>query len=330
MKQQPVADDVFFSRQDPEDPRLGEFSRPDSPAATAVLWGYADDEGIRLNGGRPGALEAPAAIRRALYRMTPARSWPRNVLIEDRGDFLPETESLTERLKLAKDMVLRQHLDRGSFLITLGGGHDYGYPDAAGFVEAYADGPEKPLVLNFDAHLDVRPLDRGPTSGTPFRWLLEQHAGKFDFYEIGIQPHCNSPFHWEWAESQGAVILSQESINTKGLKSLAEESIDGALSVSAGASGENASKKRRPLFISFDIDCISAAEAPGCSAPNPHGLKSADLMTLWPWLFQNFDVKGLGLYEISPVLDHDARTSRLAAFLIHASLHELFRQEPSR
>src|SRR5688572_23523424 len=61
----------------PDDPRLGgavEFWAggpvplwPGRP----VLVGFPQDEGVRRNGGRPGAAQAPGEVRRWLYRLTP-------------------------------------------------------------------------------------------------------------------------------------------------------------------------------------------------------------------------------------------------------------------
>src|ERR1700692_1787815 len=61
----------------PDDPRLGEiveFWRGDAAAlrpGRAVLIGFPQDEGVRRNGGRIGAAEAPGEIRGWLYRLTP-------------------------------------------------------------------------------------------------------------------------------------------------------------------------------------------------------------------------------------------------------------------
>src|SRR5437867_3437153 len=61
----------------PDDPRLGEVVeiwRGDAAAlrpGRAVLVGFPQDEGVRRNQGRPGAAQAPAEIRRWLYRLTP-------------------------------------------------------------------------------------------------------------------------------------------------------------------------------------------------------------------------------------------------------------------
>src|SRR5207302_6849163 len=61
----------------PDDPRLGEvteFWRDGPPAlrpGRPVLIGFPQDEGVRRNGGRVGAAEAPREIRRWLYRLAP-------------------------------------------------------------------------------------------------------------------------------------------------------------------------------------------------------------------------------------------------------------------
>lgn len=311
MKLAEIPDNLLFSRQDPEDPRLGEFVRKDEDPSPFTLWGYADDEGISINGGRLGASEAPEHIRHWLYRMSPARSWPRKPLITDRGTWRPEKEKLEERHETVRQAARRIYEKDDSFLITLGGGHDYGFPDGAAFLDAFTQGA-KPLILNFDAHLDVRPVDRGLSSGTPFRRLYEKFSRNFDFFEIGIQPHCNSPFHWEWAISQGATILTLETLRKEnspdGLRRALSECLE--------------PDPKRPLWISLDMDAFSSREAPGCSASWPTGLSAEEMLFAWKWIFQSFDVRGLGVYEVSPPLDVGGKTSKLASLMIYQTLHE--------
>src|SRR3982751_2168079 len=64
---------LFFSRKDPNDPRLGEVtrSRPEDYAASRiVILGCPQDEGVRRNSGRVGAAAAPTAIREQFYKLT--------------------------------------------------------------------------------------------------------------------------------------------------------------------------------------------------------------------------------------------------------------------
>src|SRR5438094_2054025 len=64
---------LFYSRQDPNDPRLGETVRSDTgdyESAELVILGCPQDEGVRRNGGRTGAAAAPNAIREQFYKLT--------------------------------------------------------------------------------------------------------------------------------------------------------------------------------------------------------------------------------------------------------------------
>jgi formiminoglutamase len=286
----------------PQDPRMVTrlVSKPDQ--ADCILIGYPDDEGIQLNGGRVGAHQGPDEIRKAFYKMTTGQLPPFSIF--DGGNIGNEI-SLKDRHSLAEE-VLENYYRAGKFNLTLGGGHDYGYPDAQAFLNAYKASKKKPVVINFDAHLDVRPLDQGLTSGTPFYRLLLENPGQFHFFEVGIQEHCNSTHHVHWCQEQGGKILSLEHIRAKGLlKSL-----------------KNATTrfKGHPCFLSVDIDAFSSTEAPGCSQSWPTGLSSEEFFPAFDFLFQNFDVRGLGIYEVSPPLDLVPLTSRLAALILYRSL----------
>src|SRR6185312_1348287 len=67
----PTDSKLFFSKNDPLDPRLGDLVKTSTDGADVVIMGYPDDEGVRLNGGREGAEFGPAEIRHWLYRTTP-------------------------------------------------------------------------------------------------------------------------------------------------------------------------------------------------------------------------------------------------------------------
>jgi formiminoglutamase len=316
---------LFFTRHDPEDPRLGEWVRPLAWDATleaslaeesTVIIGWPDDEGIRLNGGRPGAALAPSRIRKFLYRMTPDRGPNQNLF--DGGDLdITMPGSLLERHAEARKSAIRV-LRTGAKLITLGGGHDFGYPDAASFCEIIGE-PQpgdrvstpryKPLVLNFDAHLDVRPLDhRGPNSGSPFFRLLSEF-NSIDFVEIGIQRQCNSKMHERWLTDRGARIVSyDEMASASSYWDVLHDRVgDWVL-------------KRRPAFVSVDIDAFSSAIAPGCSQSWATGLDIGQFLFCFRALLARLDVVGLGLYEVSPELDSDDRTSKLAAQIAYEFL----------
>ncbi len=337
---------LFFTRNDASDLRLGDLAKalPESIqpselkkslAAGAsisaqskqfVLAGYPDDEGIRINGGRLGAAQAPDAIRRWLYRMTPQllashalasqtlaldASHLNGFMLWDLGN-LKSTELTLEARHGRVSEYARAALDSGATWLGLGGGHDYGFADAAAFIEwtrsqsSHQGGGHRPLILNFDAHLDVRPTDRGLSSGTPFFRMLETYPD-VDFAEIGIQGQCNSAAHLQWAKSRGARVLSQEEIEASG-----ESFVTTVLQLL-----DDWVLRPRPVFISVDIDGFSSMAAPGCSQSWPTGFMVADFFPLLEVLKQRLQIKILSIYEVSPPLDINDQTAKLAAQILH-------------
>lgn len=312
MKLHPVSQDLLFSKNDPTDPRMGDLSelasidniKPDD----FVILGYPDDEGIKLNNGRVGAKEAPDQIRKTFYKLTPGLLSKTETVVKDVGNITGGT--ISGRHSLAQDTVSTL-LASNARVITLGGGHDYGYPDGAAFLAGCSSmGAERPLIINFDAHLDVRPFTSDPHSGTPFYRLLND-VMKFDFLEIGIQSHCNSQEHLNWAREKGAKVLFWDEILFSG--------DDVAVSVLKFL--EHHIMKRRDAFISVDIDGFSSNYAMGCSAPGPQGFDPASFFRIFRVLCDRLNVRLLGIYEVSPPLDFDNLTSKLAAQIIH---HRLF------
>ena len=166
---------IHLPASDADDPRIGRLlgaaTTPDT--ARVVLVGFPIDEGVRLNGGRPGAAEGPTAIRQALFRLTPdAEQFDAFTdLIShsaDLGDLQPTGDLEADQSALGE--TLAPHLDRGAVAIILGGGHETAY----GHFLGYARCNRKINVLNWDAHPDVRPLNVGKGhSGSPFRQMLE-------------------------------------------------------------------------------------------------------------------------------------------------------------
>ncbi len=294
-------DDYNFQNH-PDDPRMSGKIMTSADQADYVICGYPDDEGIKLNGGRLGAALAPHEIRKAFYKMT-SGALPKSKIF-DAGNIdlkLP----LEERHRVALTEAEKYYASN-KFMISLGGGHDYGYPDTQSFLNAFKKSKLKPVVINFDAHLDVRPLDKGLSSGTPFYRMLTANPKLCHFFEIGIQDQCNSLTHLKWCEDQGGHIVNLEEIRNKGLLAVFKKLLK--------------PYKKNPCFISVDIDSFSSAFAPGCSQSWPTGLTPDDFFAGFDFLFQQLDIKGLGIYEVSPPLDVQPLTSRLAALILYRCL----------
>lgn len=295
-------DKNILRKHDPHDPRFSDFRTEIAAEASVHILGYPDDEGVQLNGGRPGTRQGPLEIRRAFYKMTPGPI--KSLQVWDAGDISLKLP-LSERHQKAAAQV-KTSLMADKFLLTLGGGHDYGYPDGKGFLEAFRKSKKKPVVLNFDAHLDVRPTDSGLTSGTPFYRLLEEFSEEFHFFEIGIQDHCNAQEHIQWCEKKKGKILYQRQIEKQGLVNVLKKSL--------------VKFKSHPTFISVDIDGFSSAVAPGCSQSWPTGLEAREFFQALEFLFHHLEVKSVGIYEVAPPLEVGPLTSRLAALILYRSL----------
>jgi formiminoglutamase len=283
-----------------DDPRLGRWlaHQHDPRNARVVIVGFPVDEGVRRNGGRPGAVEAPSAIREALYRLTPdarnARAFE-DLLAHtaDLGDVTASGDLAADQARLAE--TIAPHLKDGRTVIVLGGGHETTFGHFLGYVHAGL----RVDVLNWDAHADVRPLKDGlPHSGSPFLQALDHPAGACARYRVaGLQPHATARAHAELVRQRGGEVVWRDEVTREAIDRLA-----------AGL--------RAPALASFDIDAVDAAAAPGVSAPNPGGLP-ADV-----WLHAAYQmgasgaVRSMDVVELNPRVDVDGRTARLAALTV--------------
>lgn len=305
-----TSEKLFFKSQKPHDDRLGSMSKSISYEEIEqslssnnnfIIAGYADDEGIKNNSGRIGARLAPAKIREFFYKMTPGPQ-SEQIHIFDIGDLDPAVCPLAERHEKASG-VARRAYENNSKWIGLGGGHDYGYADVSAFIRACE---QRPLIINFDAHLDVRATDQGINSGTPFYRILEEFSD-IDLVQIGIQSQCNSVAHLKYSVDHKVEILNYDDLRLSG-----EE-----LSIFCLKRLSHLMTKKRQCFLSIDIDSFSSAYAPGCSQSFATGLEPNEFFKFISILKSQNDVRGIGIYECSPPLDWDDHTSKLAALIMH-------------
>src|SRR5262245_22713947 len=118
---------LFFSRNDANDPRLGEIvhREPDDyPAADLVIVGCPQDEGVRRNNGRAGAGAAPDAIREQFYKLT---TFNIKKKIFDLGN--TRIGNSLEGTHENHFTIVKQLLEEKKRVIVLGGGNDISYPD---------------------------------------------------------------------------------------------------------------------------------------------------------------------------------------------------------
>ncbi|MEN1704406.1 MAG: arginase family protein [Planctomycetota bacterium] len=246
-----------------------------------ALVGLPDDTGVRLNNGRPGANEGPTAIRAALHRLGVRE--PHGWAwprVYDAGD----VEIVRDDLHQTHDRVtaaVKAVIETGLIPIGLGGGHDLTFP----FVRAVSERIGPMHGVSFDPHLDVRETDG---SGMPFRRLLETDAATAHTIHR-FDPMVNSSEHTSWFLDHGGRIGGHHGFTD-------------------------------PAYVSFDLDVIDAAYAPGVSALNPCGWTPNEAIARVVAAGRDRAVRCFDVMELSPPNDDNDRTARLAARLVLAFL----------
>lgn len=291
----------------PDDPRVGQLlgralAKGDRPRA--VLVGFPSDEGVRRNGGRAGAALGPTAIRAAFYRLTPdALDAERmSALLErttDLGD-IPATGDL-ERDQATLGRALAGPLANGVFPIVLGGGHETAYGHFLGYVEAGL----RPELLNWDSHPDVRPLRDGRGhSGSPFRQALEHPSGAARGYTVaGLARHATAAVHAAYVATRGRAIFADACTPTM--------------------TRELYARLAGPAAVSFDLDMVEQAAAPGVSAPAAEGLPARFALDAAYLAGRTPAVTSCDVVEVAPPLDAQGLTARLAALMVWQILRGL-------
>lgn len=314
----PSKEEIFQSRHDVSDPRIGDYLftyadmlQTKTKEFNAVLLSIPQDMGVSRNGGRIGAALAPDMIKKSLFKLTPY-SCSNNVLdsigLFDGGCL--QTENLTlEEAQAIQENCVKSLLEEGFFPVVIGGGHETGYPDGAALGTVF----NNIGILNFDAHTDVRPLidNRLGHSGSPFRQIIERKDVNLDgtaFVEFGIQPFAAAETHCDYVKRIGGTILTYNEIRKTGF----EASLENALF--------KCTQSTDAVFVSFDIDAISSAYAPGVSAPATIGFTADEFLYTAERVGEHEKVRLVDFVEMNPLFDIDNRTAKLVALGIGAYL----------
>jgi formiminoglutamase len=292
----------------PDDPRVGRLlgrKLADPSAARVALVGFPVDEGVWRNGGRVGASDGPAAIRRQLYRLTPdPRHYETFVeLIEhtaDLGDVAATDDLEADQRELGE--VVAGLLRCGTVPVVLGGGHETSYGHFLGYVAAGVP----VAILNWDAHPDVRPLIDGKGhSGSPFRQALAHGPAACRRYRVfGLSPFAVAAAHLDFLAANRGEFRFYPDLDPANLTA-AYRDLPG------------------DTLTTFDLDAVDGAHAPGVSAPAADGLSPA------LWLEAAFlagrcpQVRSMDVVELNPRYDPDDRTARLAALTVWKFLQGL-------
>lgn len=265
-----------------------------------VLIGFAVDEGVRRNQGRPGAAEGPAALRRALANL-PCHGEP---ALWDAGDLGCEHGAL-EAAQAALAMQVAQARRQGALPLVMGGGHEMAWGTFAGLVQD-APIPSRLLILNLDAHFDLREAPQA-NSGTPFRQIerwCAAHGRPFVYRVMGISRFANTEALFARAEATGTRHWLDEALQTPEGWAAASHALADELRVCDA------------VYLTLCLDVFSAAVAPGVSAPGVLGVPLAWVETVLSQVAASGKLWAADVAELNPGFDRDGQTARVAARLL--------------
>ena len=282
----------------PDDLRCGHFITRRTENPTHIIVGFGSDEGVRRNGGRPGAALAPDAIRKALYKLTPDPT-----CFEAHTRVLTNTIDVgnipcTGRLEEDQEALGREvghWLEQGVRPIILGGGHETTYGHFMGYVEAR----QSVHLVNIDAHADVRPLKKGkPHSGSPFRQALEHPGGICSSYSVyGLARWSTARVHLDYLEDNKVSYCWDDELTLAFIHD-AFRGIEGT------------------ALCSIDMDVIRSFEAPGVSAPAAVGVPLHVILHACFLAGQLSPIGSFDIVEVNPAHDIHSRTAKAAALCV--------------
>jgi guanidinopropionase len=187
--------------------------------------------------------------------------------------------------------------------LSAGGDHSISLPILR------ALGADRPVgMVHIDAHTDTADEELGfkLTHGTPFRRAVEE--GLLDpkrTVQIGIRGAQNSEEGWDFSIKSGMRLIFIEELNKLGVEAAIAEA---RRVVGAG-----------PTYISFDVDSLDPAFAPGTGTPEIGGMTPIQAQALVRGL-RGLDLIGGDVVEVSPPLDPSGNTALVGATMMYEIL----------
>jgi agmatinase len=207
------------------------------------------------------------------------------------------------------DKALAYVHERGVFPVVLGGDHSIGYPDIRGLAP-YVDGNIG--IIHFDRHTDMSEYNFDERMhGTPFFHATNiPNAPPSNLVQIGIGGWTGSRPGVRTARERGATSITITDIERWGLERIAEMAL------------EIAWKNAKAVFLSFDIDSIDPAFAPGTGTPEAGGLLPREAFRILHIVTRE-GLAGMEVVEVAPPYDVADVTSLLGVRVINDVLGTL-------
>lgn len=245
--------------------------------------------------GRSGSRQGPGAIRQVSTNLAWEHCrFPWNFDMRERlnvvdcGDLVyafGDAREMSEKLQAHAERLLAA----GKRMLSFGGDHFVTLP----LLRAHAKHFGKMALVHFDAHTDTYSngceFDHGTMFYTaPKEGLIDPNRS----VQIGIRT--------EFDKDNGFTVLDACQVN--------DRSVDDVIAQVKQIVGD------MPVYLTFDIDCLDPAFAPGTGTPVIGGLTSDRAIKLLRGL-QDLDIVGMDLVEVAPAYDQSEITALAAATL---------------
>lgn len=263
-----------------------------------ALVGVPMDLGVS---NRPGARFGPRAMR-TIERIGPYNHeldcMPVSDLrVGDIGDVPFRSRFSLENCHEDIESYFTRIIKAGVVPLAVGGDHSVTHPILRAF------GSDQPVgMIHFDAHCDTGGEYDGSKfhHGGPFRnAVLDGVLDPTRSIQIGIRG--SSEYLWEFSEDAGMTVMHIEDINRLGC--------DAVIAKAREVVGDG------PVYVTFDVDALDPAFAPGTGTPEVGGMSSREAIQILRGL-KGLNIVGGDVVEVAPQYDATTNTAHIGSQLL--------------
>ena len=267
-----------------------------------AIIGVPSDAGASF---RTGQREGPAAIRKVsalLRHHNPILNISPYEFLSgiDYGD-LPVVPGYIEEGYKRIEEGLIPVLEAGIVPILLGGDHAITLPELRAIKKIHG----RVSLIHFDSHSDTvdEYFGKPYNHGTPFKRAVEENLLLVNnSIQVGLRGSVYSDKHMNIPKDLGFEVITTQEFREIGLKEVVDRIHDRI--------------RETKVFVSFDIDCVDPAFAPGTGTPEVGGFTSSEAMDLVRGL-KGLNFVGFDLVEVLPAYDPSEITALLASNIIY-------------
>lgn len=271
----------------------------DLTGVDAVVWGVPLDT---ATSNRPGTRFGPRGVREASVIMDNDPQFPfgayifDDLAVVDYGDchfYYGKQADVPDAITGQANEIL--NAESSPYLLSIGGDHFVTYP----LLKAHAEKHGPLALVQFDAHQDTWDDEEGAVDhGTMItRAVKDGLIDPVRSIQIGIRTHADQDY--------GIEIIDGFEAQDLGAKEIAKRIFE--------RTGNN------NVYLTFDIDCLDPAFAPGTGTPVAGGLATVQALQILREL-KGLDIVGSDVVEVSPAYDHANVTaiagSTIAMFML--------------